>query len=169
MRRAFDGYEEWFRASASPEHAPHLTEQLERLDGKRAGFQEQAAQDPMSLDELRARLIAIDEEKALIRDELRRAQGDARLAEDTRRLRDLLLEGIERGYYRHRPRTPEHIGQLFQPGGVCRYARYPFSNLKPIGFVAVSLSLRGRRCRRWRCTSSSWGTCSRCGCWPPWR
>jgi hypothetical protein len=110
---AFDGYAAFFRDTASDANRTRLAEIIEEAETERRGYIRFAAQGRMTDAELDTALSETDDRKRVAERELAATQEDAKLAREMEVLRDMLLEGVRRGFWSH-GRTPSEQADLYK-------------------------------------------------------
>jgi hypothetical protein len=75
--------------------AKRWAEKLAEVDRKRARYQEMAADDLITLDELRARLAELEETRGIAEHELAAVRGQEERVRDMERDRDALVDSLE--------------------------------------------------------------------------
>ena len=71
----------------------------------------------MPKEVMRAKVFELEEQRAACAREMEAVKGDAALVEEIARLRDTLLDGLRRGYWRQH-RTPEERHKLYNRMGL---------------------------------------------------
>ena len=117
IRDEFDRYAAHFRRTGSGESRARLMAQLEKLDTRRSNLIDMAADGTITRDDLKARLVTIEEERDAMRRELRAMSDDEELAREIEVLRDMLIEGSRMGYWQH-VRTPQQRHDLYRRMGL---------------------------------------------------
>jgi CRISPR/Cas system-associated exonuclease Cas4 (RecB family) len=117
IRDEFDSYATQFRRTGSDESRARLMVQLEKLDTRRSNLIDMAADATITRDDLRSRLVSVEEERDAVRRELRAMSDDEELAREIEVLRDMLIEGSRMGYWQH-VRTPQQRHALYRRMGL---------------------------------------------------
>ena len=113
IRDAYDGYIAFYRRSASGENRDRLEKIVEEAEAERRGFLRLAAQGRMTDAELDDALAETDERRARTQRDLDLAREDEEVASGIEEMRDLLLEGVRRGFWSH-GRTPLERADLYR-------------------------------------------------------
>jgi hypothetical protein len=173
LRAGMDTVIEMHRSAlrGSPEQeAKTLLEKLAEVDRKRARYQEMAAEELITLDELREKLADLEETRSAAERALEEVQGRAGRISELERDRDALLESFEalapeelddltqeerHGFYRtlrvvvyvHREGGVEVTGELTHPASIARrttpQAAHPAATGQARAATAPALLLEG--------------------------
>ena len=117
LREVFDEGIEALGEMGSPERLGALAQTIADLDRRKEGYWDLAASGDMPKEIMRAKVSELEEQRVACSREMEAIKGDAALVAEVGRLRDTLIDGLRRGYWRQH-RTPEERRRLYNRMGL---------------------------------------------------
>lgn len=106
------------RLSSDLSSRVRLTDRLEKLNRKRGAYQDQQAEGLITIDELKAKLALIEEERSVIQGDLDSLKVAKDQLADFELLRDTLLDRVHNGFFEHATTTPQDRHDLYKKMGL---------------------------------------------------